>query len=327
MLNRRFDQEQDEPTPAGSTASPVRVPLPLAAETLRSVANPPVAEKHAEKKEDEKISLFWRVFGGTILSIVALVLMTFYNNLTSSIADLRAEVGKLRDERASLPKKEDVDAVRGDLAREKEGRAGYIKKEDYDTRSRTMYDRIRAVEGFKTDIETVRERVTANATAVEGVRKETAAIETIKARVEASAMVLDGLKKDTAGIEVLRERIVAVEGLKKDVAMIDLIKEKLTTATGDLKLARDELQKLQQEVDRNKTADQERKASRDSQYKALEDAQKDLQKMLQECREKLARFEGAQPAIPRGVPLFPAEEPKPATPKPTPKRPATPGSD
>ena len=44
------------------------------------------------------MSLFWRVFGGTILSIVALAAVTLYNNLSNGISDLRAEhqVAQLR---------------------------------------------------------------------------------------------------------------------------------------------------------------------------------------------------------------------------------------
>ena len=53
---------------------------------------------------------------------------------------------------------------------------------------------------------------------------------------------------------------------------------------------------VQQELERNKASDLERKTSRDIQAKQVEDALKELQKGLQDCREKLARLEGAKPA-------------------------------
>jgi DNA repair exonuclease SbcCD ATPase subunit len=201
------------------------------------------------------MSLFWRVFGGTILSIVALSAVTLYNNLSGGISDLRSE-----------------------LAREREARMALAKKEDVDTRSKALFDRIHVVEGYKADIETVKERVATSGTAI------------------------DGLKKDTAGIDLLKERMAAVEVLKKDVAGVDLLKERLAAMAIDLKAARDEVQKLQQEVEKNKAADLERKTARDSQAIHLEETVKELQRGLQDCREKLARFEGAQPTGPLPAP-------------------------
>src|SRR5438874_345207 len=56
------------------------------AETLRSVSvckeeSPPAKADRGE----EKISVFWRVFGGTLLSIGALVVMTAYSGISGSI--------------------------------------------------------------------------------------------------------------------------------------------------------------------------------------------------------------------------------------------------
>ena len=100
-----------------------------------------------------------------------------------------------------------------------------------------------------------------------------------------------------------------LEGVKKDVAGIDSIKERLTATSADFKAVRDDLTKLQQEVDRNRTADLERKNNRDAQCKQVEESLRDVQKGLQNCREKLARLEGMQPGSqPRGG-FFPFEAP------------------
>jgi chromosome segregation ATPase len=230
-----------------------------AAETLRSAAesSAPKAEK---KNTEEHVSLFWRVFGGTILSIVALAAVTLYNNLSSGISDLRAELGKEREARAAL-----------------------AKKEDMDTRTKSIYDRIRVTEGYKVELEALKERVTTNAAAVEAVRKDAAAM-------------LDGVKKDTAGLDVLKERVAAVEAVKKDLASLEVVKEKLAAATADLAKVREELAKATQELERNKASDLERKQSRDDQAKQLDATLKELQKDIQACREKLARLEGATPS-------------------------------
>src|SRR5262249_23070510 len=155
----------------------------VVAETLRSATQSAAAKKPAEKDE-ERVSLFWRVFGGTILSITALVAITLFNNMSSSITELR-----------------------NDLSREREARAELVKKEDFQARSQSLYDRMRSAEALKADLEGLKERTNTNSVAI------------------------DGVKKDTAGLEVLRER--------------------LATVSADLKAARDEVQKLQQEVEKN----------------------------------------------------------------------------
>ncbi|HEY2911595.1 MAG TPA: hypothetical protein VGI99_15190, partial [Gemmataceae bacterium] len=209
-----------------------------ALETTRSASAPvPV---RADKREEEKMSLFWRVFGGTILSIVALVFITLYNNLANGMGELR-----------------------NDLSREREARASLARKDDIEARMKSQYDRLRAVEGFKADIEAIKERGTSNAAAAEAVRKDL-------------GTSIDSLKKDTASIEVLKERIVTLEGLKKEIAGIDALKEKLATLSTDLKSARDEVQKAHQELEKNKAADLERKSARDAQSKQLDETLKDL---------------------------------------------------
>jgi chromosome segregation ATPase len=212
------------------------------------------------------MSLFWRVFGGTILSIVALVLITLYNNLQSSINELRA-----------------------DLSHEREARAALVKKDDVDARLKSQFERLRAVEGYKAELETMKERSAASALSADVVRKDLSAS-------------LDAVKKETAGLEVIKERVAMLEALKKDVAGLDAVKEKLAAMAADLKAARDEVQKGQQEIEKNKAADLERKASRDSQAKQLDETIKELQKNVQACREKIARLEGSQPGV---------EKPKP----------------
>ena len=258
MLPKRFGQETDTDQEGRGEA----VTTAAAVETTRSITSLPLASPRDEKKEEEKISLFWRVFGGTILSIVALVSITLFNNLQSSISDLR-----------------------GELSREREARATLAKKDDVDSRIKTQYERIRVIEGYKAEIEAMKERAAANAMAAETLRKDLSGS-------------LDAVKKETAGIEVIKERIALLETLKKDVAALDALKEKLTATNADLKAIREEIGKASQEVEKNKSADLERKAFRDAQAKQWEDTIKELQKDVQACREKIARLEGSQPANP-----------------------------
>jgi hypothetical protein len=233
----------------------------LAVETARSASQSSAAKTETAKKDEEKLSVFWRVFGGTILSIVALVAITLYNNLHGGISDLRQE-----------------------LSREREARATLMKKEDADTRAKSQWDRIRQIEGYKADIEAIKERTAANSVTIETVRKDAAA-------------GVEAVKREGTGLEVLKERVAQLETLRKDLGGLDTLKDKMATAAADLKAFRDDLQKVQQEVERNKSGDQERKTFRDMQAKQLEDAVKELQKGLIECREKLARLEASHPVV------------------------------
>jgi hypothetical protein len=253
---KRFDQD-DEQSQLLNT--------PVASETLRSASAPPALPPHKEK-EEEKISVFWRVFGGTILSIVALVTITLFNNIQSSISELRADAARAREALAAFAKREDLD-------REREARAGLAKKEDVDTRVKALYERLRVAEGLKADIEGIRERAAVNALAVDAMKKE-------------MGTSVDALKRDTATLEVTRERIAIL--------------------SGEVKVAAEAVGRLQAEVEKNKASDMERKLSRDAQAKNFDDSLRELQRAVQECREKLARLEGAE----RGLP--PARTPAPA---------------
>jgi hypothetical protein len=66
----------------------------LASETLRNAANRVV--RTDQPKGEEGISMFWRVFGGTILSIVALVIITAYTTMTGTMSDLRKDLNQVQ---------------------------------------------------------------------------------------------------------------------------------------------------------------------------------------------------------------------------------------
>lgn len=59
-------------------------------------------------KPEEKISVFWRVFGGTLLSIAALVLMSVYQGLSSNINELRNDLTRVREVQVDMVKKDEV---------------------------------------------------------------------------------------------------------------------------------------------------------------------------------------------------------------------------
>jgi hypothetical protein len=80
------------------------------AETMRNKNS--AHHQPPEKHGDEKISLFWRIFGGTILSIVALVVITAYQSISNSITDLRGSIAHVNEAKAELVKKDEYAAGR-----------------------------------------------------------------------------------------------------------------------------------------------------------------------------------------------------------------------
>jgi uncharacterized protein YhaN len=92
---RKQSDEMPEGAPSLSPA--------LSTQALR-LAQPPVEAP----KGEERLSIFWRVFGGTLLSIAALVALTAYQQYTATVNDLRAAMTRLNEAHADLAKKDDL---------------------------------------------------------------------------------------------------------------------------------------------------------------------------------------------------------------------------
>jgi chaperonin cofactor prefoldin len=75
----------------------------VVAETLR-LAQPPADDG----KGEEKVSVFWKLFGGTLLSIAALVVVTVYQQVSGALAELRANHARVKDGLAELARKDEL---------------------------------------------------------------------------------------------------------------------------------------------------------------------------------------------------------------------------
>lgn len=139
----------------------------LGAALLAGAAGKADPHPKGPKSDDERMHIFWRVFGGTILSIVALSAITLFNNLTSSISELRADITRLNEARAEM-----------------------VKKDEFNTRISTSYERIQGLQaqntaqnatlaGYRTELDGIKERMAG----VESVRKDLAVIEALKERL------------------------------------------------------------------------------------------------------------------------------------------------
>ena len=267
---KRIDQDE-QPTTGGPADGATSTAVEFAA--MRAGTN-------GDAAGEERMSMFWRVFGGTILSIVALAAITVYNGLNSGISELRAELNRVNSD------------LRAEVARAGEARAELVRKDEFNARVTTVWDGIKtmqaqslsqttAVSSQRGDQEAMKERVAKVAADFDAFRKE-------------STAAAEAVKKDTALI---------TDTLKKDVAALESLKDKLTALATDMKVTRDEMARVRTELDRNAAHDNDRKESRDKQYKAFDETTKELLKAVQDCREKIARLEGQTTPMPTPRPV------------------------
>lgn len=130
MLPRRYARSDE-----GSAFTDSERHLILAAETLRNGDTAP-KRKDGDKAE-EKISVFWRVFGGTILSITALMVINAYQTLANGIHEVRADVGRLR-----------------------EASADFTKKDEFNTRTTKLWEEVKAAASVGASVTVLTTKVT-----------------------------------------------------------------------------------------------------------------------------------------------------------------------
>ncbi|MGL6076720.1 MAG: hypothetical protein ACRC8S_21410 [Fimbriiglobus sp.] len=215
------------------------------------------SNESAHAKED-RFAMWWRIFGGTILSILALGGVTIYNNLANNITELRADLNRANTD------------LRAEVAKSNEARAELIRKDEFNLRMTTVWD----------GIKTMQTQGNAQTGTVTGYRTE---LDGLKERLTRMTADFDSMKKDQS---------IITDTLKKDISSLEVFKDKLQMMVQELKASRDELTKMRGELDRNQAHDQERKESRDKQMKQYDESVKEMQKTLQEVREKIARLEG-----------------------------------
>jgi hypothetical protein len=110
--------------------------LILTAGSLRAAESRPPEPAKGHGHPDDRVSVFWRVFGGTILSIFALVAVTLYNNLQSNVTELRAELNRSNEARAEL-----------------------VKKEEFNSRTQNLWDRVQTLQELRATVTGLKEQV------------------------------------------------------------------------------------------------------------------------------------------------------------------------
>jgi DNA repair exonuclease SbcCD ATPase subunit len=174
------------------------------AEAMRMAASAP-------PKSEEKISLFWRIFGGSILSITALVCIQAYQAMASTLHDLRADQNRLRE-------------LAGD----------FVKKDEFSNRTTTLWNRVQELQNLQSAITVAGSKLAAMESQLAQVDRERKEVTTSLAaehkEVVSIATSVQGLRDKDQNIErkladaeierrellkelqTLRERLAKLEG-------------------------------------------------------------------------------------------------------------------
>lgn len=210
-MNIRPNRDEERSLPQG-TDNPV-----LLAETLRNAATSSAGESSpapAAAKTEERLSMFWRVFGGTVLSIVAMVAVTLYTQLSNGINDLRSTVTNLNTD------------LRKELTQVNQAQAEHVKKEEFSSRISTVWTSIKELQTLSAVVTALKERSLLleqqdklDAERREIFRKDLQEIESSVAVLKEKMLQRDQQEKDEAArkelvkeLQRLRERLATMEG-------------------------------------------------------------------------------------------------------------------
>lgn len=216
MTRRNSMRQSDELEVYDSPAT-----IGFAHETLRipkSIVEP--------AKPEEKISVFWRVFGGTILSITALIAIQAYQAQSSNIHELRADQTRLR-----------------------EMAADFIKKDELTSRTSSLWNRMQELQSLSSNVTVAGTKVAAletQAALAEKERKEMSQTITQLAAQRDKVGQIDDVKKH---VEQDHKDLLAMTAIIQTLKDKDCaLEKKLVESESDRKDLVREIQKLRERL-------------------------------------------------------------------------------
>jgi len=203
------------------------------------------------QKEEEKISPFWRIFGGTLISISALVAITMYNGMNGSIVELRSEISRLNIAKADSAKKDDLGILRTQVS----VIAGYRTEIDSLKERATKY-RSDIDEGKKDTQTRLDLAKKERDDALESFRKELATVEMTKALSNTTAaelkLAIEQLQRVRQEIE--KNQAADLERRDSRTAQMKVIDETLKDIQKNLLESREKIARLEGSQSQTKTA-------------------------------------------------------------------------
>jgi chromosome segregation ATPase len=170
----------------------------MATEALRT--SPPTAGSGSSAKGEERISPFWRIFGGTLLSIAALGVITVCQYFNNGLNGLRADLDRLNRE------------LQKDMGRLAENQADLMKKEEFNVRMKSVWDGLKELRDEQAGFTTLKERFAS-----------------MERRLKESA---EEYKEMVKQLQELRERKAAEEARKELIQELQRVRERLAAIEG-----------------------------------------------------------------------------------------------
>lgn len=133
-------------------------------------------------KPEDRISVFWRFFGGTLLSIAGLILITVYQQVTSSFSEFRNNLNHLNESSRDL-----------------------VKIDDFNTRFTSTWGAIKDLQTANATVMALKER----STLLEQQLKATQ--DQLNARSTSVSLGLKELETTQASVSAVRERLTLLE--------------------------------------------------------------------------------------------------------------------
>jgi DNA repair exonuclease SbcCD ATPase subunit len=181
-----------------------------------------------------RISTVWRVFGGTILSIAAFILISLYNQLSTTQTELRRDLNQLHEARADLIKKEEFNsrlALMWSTIKELQGCTASFAT--ISERSKAVdHDLDRLIKDHESQYLALNSKIGEQARTTQEERKDVLRqIEQLKAAGDERKQILAGMgerlktvlehnKELTAKVQLLAERLATLEGRQSTPATV-----------------------------------------------------------------------------------------------------------
>jgi len=168
------------------------------AETLRSTSQTPVEAPAAT--EENRMPLFWRVFGGTVLSIAALGCVTAYQQLTGGINEVRSDLNHTSEN------------LRKEVGQVCATQAELTRKDEFNTRMKSVWDNLKDLRAESGAVAALRERCGVLEQQLKAGDDERKELSRELQRLREARAADEERRELLRELQALRERLAAMEG-------------------------------------------------------------------------------------------------------------------
>jgi hypothetical protein len=170
----------------------------LATETLRRSAS-----SEEPEQKGGGISTFWKVFGGTLLSIAALAIITLCQHFNGRLNALQTDIEYQTND------------LRKELGRLCETQTDLLKKDEFGTRLKTVWDELKDLRDSAASLAVLKERAALTEQQLRVADEERKELLREVRQLRERRAADDERRELVRELQALRERLAALEGRKQ----------------------------------------------------------------------------------------------------------------